>query len=81
MNKETKKKLKMLLPLSICCIIPVLLLLVAPLIGRYNTSGAVIISFIAPLICPIIMGGSLFLLFKGNNSCCSNKNNNISETI
>ena len=79
MNKETKKKFKMLLPLSLCCIIPILLLAAAPLIGRYSTSGAVIISFIAPFICPIIMGGSLFLLFKGNKSCCSNKNN-ISET-
>ena len=70
MNKETKKNLKRFLPLSLCCIIPMLLLLAVPAIGAYSTSGALAVSFIAPLICPLVMGGVFFFLFKGNKSCC-----------
>lgn len=71
MNKETNKNLKRFLPLSLCCIIPALLILVAPTIASYSASGALAISFIAPLICPLVMGGALFFLAKGNGSCCS----------
>ena len=45
MNKETKKNLKRFLPLSLCCIIPMLLLLAVPAIGAYSTSGALAVSF------------------------------------
>ena len=79
MNKETKKNLKRFLPLSLCCIIPMLLLLAVPAIGAYSTSGALAVSFIAPLICPLVMGGAFFFLFKCNKSCCSDKGNNSVE--
>ena len=78
MNKETKKNLKRFLPLSLCCIIPMLLLLAVPAIGAYSTSGALAVSFIAPLICPLVIG-AFFFLFKGNKSCCSDKGNNSVE--
>lgn len=71
MNKETKKNLKRFLPLSLCCIIPTLLILATPTIASYSASGALAISFIAPLICPLVMGVALFLFAKGNGSCCS----------
>ena len=71
MNKETKKNLKRLLPLSLCCIVPLLLLSAVPAISEYSASGALAVSFIAPFICPLIMGGFFFFLFKWNRSCCS----------
>lgn len=77
MNKEIKKNLKHLLSLSLCCIIPILLLILTPIIAKYSTSGAIAISFIAPLICPIVMGVTFFLLFKGSKSCCSDDSDDI----
>ena len=71
MNKETKKNLKRFLPLSLCCIVPLLLLSTVPAISEYSASGALAVSFIAPFICPLIMGGFFFFLFKWNRSCCS----------
>ncbi|WP_042277609.1 hypothetical protein [Faecalimicrobium dakarense] len=71
MNKETKKNLKRFLPLSLCCIIPILLILIAPAIGFYSPKTALGISFIAPFICPLIMGGLFFFLFRDNKSCCN----------
>lgn len=73
MNKETKRTLKYFLPLSLCCIIPILLILAVPVISSYNVTGALAVSFIAPFICPIIMGGAFFFFFKGNKSCCTTK--------
>lgn len=71
MNKEIKKNLKRFLPLSLCCIIPILLILIAPKVGLYSSKVALGISFIAPFICPLIMGGLFFFLFKNDKSCCS----------
>lgn len=71
MNKETKKSLKRFLPLSLCCIVPLLLLSAVPAISTYSASGALAVSFIAPLICPLVMGGFFLFIFKGNRSCCS----------
>lgn len=79
MNNETKKNLKRFLPLSLCCIIPILLLLSVPAIGTYSSSGALAVSFIAPLICPIVMGGAMLFIFKGNKSCCSSKEKDVVE--
>lgn len=76
MNENNRKNLKRFLLLSLCCIIPVLLLLAVPLISSYSVSNALAISFIAPFICPIVMGGALFFIFKGNKSCCSDKSTN-----
>ena len=64
MNKETKKNLKRFLPLSLCCIVPLLLLSAVPAISADSASGALAVSFIAPFICPLIMGGFFFFLFK-----------------
>lgn len=79
MNNETKKNLKRFLPLSLCCIIPILLVLIAPVIGSYSTSGALALSFIAPFICPLIMGGAFFFIFKGEKSCCSDNKKGVLE--
>ncbi|KGJ50730.1 hypothetical protein KD33_01715 [Clostridium sp. NCR] len=79
MNENNRKNLKRFLPLSLCCIIPILLLLAVPLISSYSVSSALAVSSIAPFICPIVMGGALFFIFKGNKSCCSDKSSNTIE--
>lgn len=79
MNQEFKKNLRKFLPLSLCCIIPATLLLLLPIISSYSYNGALAVSFIAPLICPIVMGSIFFILLKGNKSCCSTKSENISN--
>lgn len=66
MNKETNKNLKRFLLLSLCCIIPILLIL----IGFYSSNTALGLSFIVPFICPLIIGGLFFFLFKNNKSYC-----------
>ena len=71
MNKEIKKNIKRILPLSLCCIIPILLILSAPVVSTFSPRGATIMSFIAPFICPLVMGGAFFFLFRGNKPCCS----------
>ena len=48
-------------------------------LGLIIGTGALAVSFIAPLICPLVMGGAFFFLFKGNKSCCSDKGNNSVE--
>ena len=45
MNKETKKNLKRFLPLSLCCIVPLLLLSAVPAISAYSASGALAEAF------------------------------------
>ena len=75
MNKNSKKTIKQLLSLSACCIIPILLMLLIPMITSFTPLGAKIIYFIAPFICPILMGSMFFFMFKSNSKsdCCNNK--------
>lgn len=67
MNKNNNQNLKRFLPLSICCIIPVLLLFTVPTIGFYSPKSAILVSSIAPFICPLVMGGVLFFYLKEIN--------------
>lgn len=73
MNKKQNISLKKLLPLSLCCITPIALLLLVPIIAKYSSNSAMILSFISPLICPLVMGGMFIFLFKNNKSCCNDK--------
>lgn len=68
MNDKSIKSIKQLLPLSICCLIPILLVLAVPMISSFTPVGGKLIYFIAPLICPILMGTTVFMLFKSTKS-------------
>ncbi|WP_331665427.1 hypothetical protein [Anaerocolumna sp.] len=50
----------------ICCGLPILILLSLPVVARYSPVAATVLGFIAPFICPIMMGGMLFMIFGGN---------------
>ena len=78
MNNKNRKSLKHILPMSLCCLIPILLLLAVPMIASFTPKGALLISSIAPFICPIFMGAMLFFMFKSGSSstCCDKKSTN-----
>lgn len=69
MDKEENKKssthspLKHMFHMVICCGLPLLIILSLPFIGRYNQGIATLLGIIAPFICPIMMGGMMFMLF------------------
>lgn len=77
MDKEEKKgsskhsSLKHILHMVICCGLPILIILSLPFIGRYSPEVSTVLGTIAPFICPIMMGGMMFMIFgkkKKDNS-------------
>lgn len=80
-NKNNKKgPLKFIGMMGICCLLPIILISIVPLLGFDSITGR-IIPLITPFICPILMGGMIFTMFKGGNKeCCSNgKDESIKE--
>lgn len=69
MDKEEKKEsstynsLKHMLHMVLCCGLPILIIFLLPFIGRYNQGIATLLGIIAPFICPIMMGGMVFMMF------------------
>ncbi|MBH1939842.1 hypothetical protein I5677_02900 [Mobilitalea sibirica] len=55
-----------MLHMIICCGLPILIILALPLIASINSGVAAILGVIAPFICPVMMGGMMFMMFKGN---------------
>jgi hypothetical protein len=63
--------LKHMLHMVLCCGLPIVIILSLPLIARFNPAIAGILGVIAPFICPIMMGGMIFMMFgKKKKSCC-----------
>jgi hypothetical protein len=57
---------KHLLHIIICCGMPVLIILSLPFISRYSPAAAAVLGVIAPFICPVMMGGMMFMMFGGH---------------
>lgn len=73
------------LHMLICCGLPLLIIGLLPIIAGYSPGVSLILGFIAPFICPLMMGGMMFMMFKGKrnkgkSSCCDSKNDEISDT-
>lgn len=78
-NKEDKgshkhSPIKHMLHMIICCGLPIIILFSLPFIASFSPGVAIILGFIAPFICPLMMGGMMFMMFKGNKKKCSNEN-------
>lgn len=73
-NRDTHKHspVKHILHMVICCGLPILIILSLPFIGRYSPGIATLLGVIAPFICPIMMGGMIFMLFGGKKKKNSN---------
>jgi hypothetical protein len=56
---------KHVLHMIICCGLPILIIMSLPFIGRYSPAIAMLLGVIAPFICPIMMGGMMFMIFGG----------------
>lgn len=63
---------KFLGAMGVCCLLPIILIAIVPLVGVNSALGKVI-PFISPFICPILMGTMLFSMSKGSNSGSSKK--------
>lgn len=73
--------MKHMLHMIICCGLPILILLSLPFIARFSPVAATVLGFIAPFICPIMMGGMLFMIFGGHKKkSCHNHMREESES-
>lgn len=63
---------KHMIHMVLCCGIPIIILLSLPYIARFSPGFAIILGFIAPFICPLMMGGMILMMFGGKkkSSCC-----------
>ena len=63
--------MKHMLHMILCCGIPIVIILSLPFIARFSPVTAGFLGIIAPFICPIMMGGMIFMMFgKKKSSCC-----------
>ena len=61
--------------MNICCGLPIVIIFSIPFIAKYNLGLATLLGFIAPFICPIMMGGMMLSMLGGKKkeNCCSKK--------
>lgn len=73
MNK--KPGLKHMIPMALCCMLPILIVSILPAIQLVLPGAAPILAFLSPFICPIMMVSMIFFMAKGNKShkCCESK--------
>lgn len=65
MDSRGHSPVKHMLHMVICCGLPILIIISLPFIGRYSPAIATLLGVIAPFICPIMMGGMVFMMFGG----------------
>lgn len=74
--------MKHMLHMILCCGIPMLILLSLPFIARFSPVIAGLLGFIAPFICPIMMGSMIFMLFRRErHSCCEEAKTESTPTL
>ncbi len=52
----------------LCCAIPIVIIFALPYIAKINPAVVVFLGVLAPFICPLMMGGMMFMMFKGNKN-------------
>lgn len=77
-EKGCHNPLKHILHMVLCCGLPILILLSLPFIAKVSPWAATGLGFIAPFICPIMMGGMMFMMFgrKQKSNCCNSNEEN-----
>lgn len=77
--KQKKGLLKGIGMMGACCLLPIIIVAILPLISSsIGVTGTRIGYTLSSLICPIMMIGMMFLMGKGS-SCCSKDKENKSE--
>ncbi|GEM_PF-2011252 len=71
-ERSSHNPLKHLGMMSICCLLPIIILTVLPLLNINNAAANGFISGLSSLICPIMMGVMMFSMFRGGKKkgCC-----------
>ncbi len=70
-NSKGHNPMKHMLHMALCCGLPILILFILPFIARFSPAAAGVLGVIAPFICPVMMGGMMFMMFRGQKrSCC-----------
>lgn len=68
--------IKHMLHMILCCGLPVVIILLLPFIAGFSPAIAAVLGVITPFICPVLMGGMIFIMFrKDKHSCCENPDN------
>lgn len=74
--------MKHMLHMVLCCGIPIVIVLSLPLIARFSPAVAGVLGLIAPFLCPIMMGGMLFMMLgRKNKASCCDKSTKIENEI
>lgn len=58
--------IKLMLHMILCCGLPIVIIMTLPYIARISPAVATFLGVIAPFLCPIMMGGMMYMMFKGN---------------
>ena len=63
--------------MGVCCLVPIVIIGILPLLRINSLSTNVLISGMASLICPIMMGVMMIVMFRSGKrrSCCSKDSN------
>lgn len=74
--------LKHTLHMILCCGLPIIILFSLPFIARFSPTTAGILGIVAPFICPVVMGGMLFMMFRSEkHSCCEESGTEPNQTL
>jgi hypothetical protein len=70
-NAQGHSPMKHMLHMVLCCGLPIVIILSLPFIASISPAIAGVLGVITPFICPVMMGGMMFMMFgKKKASCC-----------
>ncbi|MDF2907320.1 MAG: uncharacterized protein K0R34_2641 [Herbinix sp.] len=71
-SEKEHSPMKHMLHMILCCGLPIVIIAMLPFIASFSPAMAGLLGVIAPFICPVMMGGMMIMMFRGNKkSCCA----------
>lgn len=67
-HKNSHSPVKHMFHMVLCCGIPIAIIFALPYIAKINPAVAAFLGVIAPFLCPLMMGGMMFMMFRGNKN-------------
>lgn len=76
----TKTLLKGIGLMGICCLLPIIITVLLPLLSSvFGVAGTRVASITASLACPIMMIGMVFMMSKGYRCCSKEKKDDLNQ--